>query len=204
MQEAFIVSTILSWLVIGLLTVLLLMMGRAHAELTRTVQRLEQRLDSGVGTLVGKSAPSFHLSTLDGKRRYTLNDLRGHPALLVFVSPTCMPCHQALQHLVACYPEWQAKGVQLLGISSGDPAEMLHVITSFYVNFPVLSEEQWEVSRAYKVPGTPWGIALTVDGIVTDQGPLGHYEQVTGLLDAAFRSSIPADEQLIYQKAGTV
>lgn len=185
MQTILIISAVLSWIVFGVLIISLLIVGRAHAELTNHVRELEQRVSMQSEEVVGHPAPDFRLSSLDKKSTISQRDLRGHPSLLIFLSPTCSPCQDVIQQLSTLAIGWQEEGGKLFGISSGDSDEMARVATRLGASFTILSQNQWEATRSYKAKGTPWGVAITADGMVAATGSLGSQEQLTALMEAA-------------------
>ncbi len=183
MLIALIISTVLCWCVCILLVGAVLLLGRAHAELTTYIHDLELRLSPvRTETLIGKPAPDFQLPTLDNKRTVTLAQLRGKPTLLLFLSPTCSHCHTALERFAPQLKVWQQKGGHLLGISSGDPREMARLAAQYAVSFPLVVQEQWQVSRQYGVPGTPWMVGITPEGNVTQASGLSSAEELDTLL----------------------
>lgn len=186
------IAEILSWVVLGVVVVLLCLMGRAHMALVRYVHTLEGNTASTEKPeIVGSPAPAFRLTTLDRSQTVSFENNQGHPTLLVFLSPTCHPCHLILPHLSEMSATWQEKGGMLYGISSGDPDEMSRVIARYNLSFPILHEEQWEVTRKYRVPGTPWGIAINTQGIVSGKGVIKQKEQIMSLMETALDHVTP-------------
>ncbi len=181
-----VIAEVLNWVVLSVAVSLLCLMGRAHMTLVRHVHVLEGNMASAQKQeIVGSPAPAFRLSTLDRSQIVSSENYQGHPTLLVFLSPTCHPCHIILPHLSEVSTMWQEKGGKLYGISSGDPDEMSRVITPHNLSFPILHEEQWEVTRKYHVPGTPWGIAINAQGIVSGKGVIKQKEHIISLMETA-------------------
>jgi peroxiredoxin len=67
------------------------------------------------GTAVGRQAPSFTLSTPEGKN-VQLSDYRGKAVLLNFFGDTCEPCLEESPWLVEIQKRDAEKGLQIIGI----------------------------------------------------------------------------------------
>jgi peroxiredoxin len=142
------------------------------------VEALETRLDGDTSALsanggqqaaglpVGSESPGFSLSGLHGDT-LTLESLRsaGKPIiLLLFTDPGCGPCTAMLPE-IARWQEEHAEKLTVSLISRGDPEENRakmgeHGLTN------VLLQEDWEVSEAYRVNGTPSAVLVEADGTI--------------------------------------
>jgi peroxiredoxin len=117
------------------------------------------------GLAVGASAPAFSLEDLQGET-ITLDALRqaGKPVVLLFTDPGCGPCNALLPEV----GRWQAEHEDSLTtalVSRGDPEEnrtkaQEHGLTN------VVLQEDWEVSEAYGVAGTPAAMLVSPDGTI--------------------------------------
>jgi peroxiredoxin len=118
-----------------------------------------------VGLPVGSKAPDFNLSGLYGEA-HTLESLRssGKPLMFIFTDPDCAPC-------IAMLPEigrWQEEHPERLTISlisRGEPEEN-HAWSTEHGLQHVLLQEDWEVSEAYQVNGTPSALLVRADGTI--------------------------------------
>ena len=82
------------------------------------------------------------------------------PLVLVFVAPGCGPCKKLLPELA----QWQATLADRLTvavISQGTAAENRPFAEHGISN--LLLQENWEVTRAYRIPGTPAALVVTPD-----------------------------------------
>ena len=144
----------------------------------RLLTRLELLEENGVG--VGNSvenpvsglpedtiAPEFELPDLDGNL-ISLSAILAEgaetkkSAFLVFTSPTCGPC----QAMMPNYVEWQEKyadKVTMLMITQGTVEENRAKVAAYGVTHLLLQKDK-EVADAYKVRGTPSGVAIRFDG----------------------------------------
>ena len=123
--------------------------------------------DPGFGLPEDSPAPIFELPDLDGNLVSLSSILsqgadKKKAAFLVFTSPTCGPC----QAMMPSYAEWQEKyadQVTLVMISQGTAEENRAKIAGYGVSHLLLQQDK-EVADAYKVRGTPSGVAVSYDG----------------------------------------
>lgn len=113
------------------------------------------------GLPVGATAPAFALPDFHG-RIQTLESLGTgkQPLVLVFVGPGCGSCKKLLPELA----QWQATLADRLTvavISQGTAAENRPFAEHGISN--LLLQENWEVTRAYRIPGTPAALVVTPD-----------------------------------------
>ena len=117
------------------------------------------------GLPVASQAPPFSLKGLHGEM-LTLESLRsaGKPVMLLFTDPGCGPCTAMLPEI----GRWQDEHSDKLAVSlvsRGKPEENRakmgeHGLTQ------VLLQEDWEVSEAYRVSGTPSAVLVQQDGTI--------------------------------------
>lgn len=161
--------------------------ARADRFNNRSLARSKIKRD---GLKVGTPAPDFHLPRLDGRGALTLSELRGKRVLLVFSSPGCGPC-EALAPVLekfwrrqngvsppgsAVVPTASSDGavttrrrdasapgeVAVVMISKGEVKENRVKIREHGLTFPVVLQQQWEISRRYAMFATP--VAYVIDG----------------------------------------
>ncbi len=65
---------------------------------------------------LGEAAPSLVLTTLDGST-FDLATLRGKVVLVNYWATWCAPCRKEMPKLDAFYKKYQAKGLEIIGIS---------------------------------------------------------------------------------------
>lgn len=148
------------WFLLGLL--------RQNGRLAMRLEALEDGLqeeEPPAGLALGEAAPDFELPNLQGDR-LTLEALRapGKPVLLLFTDPNCGPC-------TAMFPDvgrWQQEYAQKLTValvSRGEPEE--HALSASEHGLTnVLLQQDWEVSDAYGVDGTPSAVLVQPDGTI--------------------------------------
>lgn len=122
---------------------------------------------------VGAKAPEFTAPQQDG-RPVSLSALRGRTVVLYFFPKAGTPgCTRETEGFVERYRELQAKGVEVLGISTDSVGRQGRFAEQCSVPFPLLSDPDQAVARAYGVRGLI-GLAkrttfvLDADGVVVD------------------------------------
>lgn len=107
-------------------------------------------------------APPFAGATVDG-RAFSLEQLRGQPALVHFWATWCPICeleHGALAALAEDAP------VITVAMQSGSAAEVASYLRRQGLTLPVVVDEQGELARVYGVTGVPASFVLDRTGAV--------------------------------------
>lgn len=101
----------------------------------------------------GDGAPDFTLPATDGST-FTLSDARGENVLLFFQEGLgCQPCWDNMKEIEARMEEFEALGVdRMLTITTDPLGNTEEKVGAESLRFPVLADEQAEVSRTYDMP----------------------------------------------------
>jgi peroxiredoxin len=138
------------------------------------------------GLATGQPAPDFAGSDLNGNP-VRLSDLGGQPVLLTFWSPECFACREELPTLQAIAADPHA-AVQLVTIVSYPHAEAVRdFVQAEGLTFPVIMDEQAEITSLYKVRGVPFTYLIDptgrIEGKVIGAGAPGElHNQLTAWL----------------------
>ncbi len=179
LSSAQLIALIGGLLLLGLLAVVgwfLAHLLRQNGRLLVRIEALEERLASGEGAEpaqdeahqapglpVGSEAPTFGLRGLYGET-LTLEALRapGRPVMLLFTDPNCGPCTGMLPEI----GRWQQEHAEKLAVSliSRGVLEDNRTKSTEHGLTNVLLQEDWEVSEAYQVAGTPSAVIVEPDG----------------------------------------
>ncbi|HEY8415320.1 MAG TPA: redoxin domain-containing protein [Thermaerobacter sp.] len=136
---------------------------------------------------VGRPAPDFTLSPLDGKP-VRLANLRGRVVALNFWATWCPPCREETPALQAFYERYGDR-VAYYGINVAEPVDTVRrFLAEFGVTYPVLLDREKEVARRYGVAAYPETWWIDRDGVARVHwiGPMTFedmqrlYEQTAG------------------------
>jgi len=117
---------------------------------------------------IGKPAPEFHLSSLDGQS-VSLSDLKGKMVIINFWQIRCDPCRMEMPYLQQVYDEWQGKGLVLLAINIGEsPSQVAKFMQSQGLSLPVLLDGEGNIAVMYNVRAIPTTFFIDRDGIIQD------------------------------------
>jgi len=117
-------------------------------------------------SLVGKPAPDFALKSATGENM-RLSEYRGDVVMINFWATWCGPCRQEMPLLDDLYNRYERVGFRLLGVNIDDDSRRaMQMIEELGVNFPVLFDEQKEVSKLYEVGAMPVTLLVDREGIV--------------------------------------
>jgi peroxiredoxin Q/BCP len=97
----------------------------------------------------GQPAPDFDLPT-DGGGRVRLADFKGRPLVLYFYPKDDTPgCTKEAQGFAEAYPEFQAAGIELLGLSKDSAASHDKFKAEYRLPFTLASDAEGDVIAAY-------------------------------------------------------
>ncbi len=120
---------------------------------------------------VGDIAPPFSLPTQDGTE-ITLGDLlgSGEAVLLFYRGRLCPICPPRTPELQEYYLRLNTLGVPLVAISIDEPAETARLAERFDLSFPLLSDVDRAISRAYGVEDDPTDEGIPSIFVVSREG----------------------------------
>jgi thiol-disulfide isomerase/thioredoxin len=112
----------------------------------------------------GKPVPALALADLDG-RRWTLQALRGRPALLNFWATWCEPCVDEMPSLGALAARHAGRLV-VLGINYQESEERIRAfLQRTPVGFPILRDDDGDAASAWTPRVFPSTVLLGADGV---------------------------------------
>ncbi|MBI3666579.1 MAG: TlpA family protein disulfide reductase [Acidobacteria bacterium] len=124
------------------------------------------------GLKAGTPAPLFRLPDIDG-RTVALQEYRGRRVLLVFSDPHCGPCDELAPHLARLHQEHSKNGLAMVMISRGDGEANRQKAEQHGIQFPVLLQERWKLSKEYGTFATPVAFLLREDGVIAKNVAIG-------------------------------
>lgn len=117
------------------------------------------------GLKAGTPAPTFSLPDIHG-RTISLEEYRGRKVLLVFTDPHCGPCDQLAPQLVRLHQEHRDNGMQLVMVGRGEVEENRRKAEQHGIEFPVVLQQQWKLSKEYGIFATPVAFLINEKGVI--------------------------------------
>jgi cytochrome c biogenesis protein CcmG/thiol:disulfide interchange protein DsbE len=115
---------------------------------------------------VGNAAPAISGTTLDGGT-FDLASLAGHPVLVNFWGPSCVPCRDEFPLLEAKVAQHAADGFAVVGVLTDDPPEPARAFVSEYgATWPTVIDPEQALKAAYRVAARPQSYFVDGAGIV--------------------------------------
>ena len=154
---------------------------------------LSESLIEREGLKAGVPAPTFELPDLWG-RTISLADQRGRKVLLIFSDPECGPCDALLPDLARLDREHRENGLAVVMISRGEPAENQRKAEAFGVEFQVVLQPGWRLSKKYGIFATPVAFLINEEGVIerdVARGPTEILAVAREALSAEGRVPIP-------------
>jgi peroxiredoxin len=115
---------------------------------------------------VGKAAPDFTATTLDGAT-IRLKDLRGKVVFLNLWATWCPPCRQEMPSMARLYGMFRGKGLEIVAVSEDRDVEALRRFTAqFGLPFPVAMDTGKKVYDLYRATGVPETHLIDKNGVI--------------------------------------
>ncbi len=118
----------------------------------------------------GFLAPDFTLETLAGES-ITLSELRGKAVLLNFWATWCPPCRAEMPAFQQAYQDYSDQDFVILAVNAiqQDNLAAIHEFQAEYgLSFPIVLDNDGNVSRAYQVRSLPTSFFIDKDGVISE------------------------------------
>jgi peroxiredoxin Q/BCP len=126
-----------------------------------------------MANLEGKKAPSFSLEGNDGKK-HSLKDYQGKTVVLYFYPKDSTPgCTKEACGFRDLYGGWQKKNTVVLGVSKDSLAAHDKFAAAYKLPFPLLSDPDTSVMKAYGAWGKKMMYGKTVEGTIRSTVVIG-------------------------------
>ena len=110
---------------------------------------------SNAGPVKGQPVPNVAGTTLDGQP-FDLTSLRGHPVVINFWGPSCVPCRTEFPLLAEKARQHAADGLVIVGVLTDDPPDGARAFVSQYgATWPTVIDPGAAIKSAYRVIARP-------------------------------------------------
>jgi peroxiredoxin len=158
-------QTILSILILGFGLLWIFMSARSPASADRSIPAPRP----------GFPAPDISLLNLDG-HVVQLTDYHGRVVMVNFWASWCPPCRAEMAAFQEIFTEYEDQGFVILAVNDQESrAAALGFAQSHALTFPILLDEDGEVSKRYRVASLPATFFINKNGYideVTYGGPI--------------------------------
>ena len=114
----------------------------------------------------GQGAPDITGTTLDGAP-FRLADLRGHPVIVNFWGPSCVPCRSEFPLFKAKLAEHAADGLEVVGVLMFDtPTEARAFVAQFGAPWPTVVDPDGALRKAYQAVARPQTYFIDRGGVI--------------------------------------
>jgi len=118
------------------------------------------------GIAVGSVAPAITGTTLEGAA-FDLASLRGHPVIVHFWGPSCVPCREEFPLYKQEIAAHAADGLAVVGILMYDgPDEARAFVAQYGATWPTVLDPVGAIRTAYRVVARPQSYFIDRDGIL--------------------------------------
>lgn len=150
-----------------IIVVILALVGWAVYDFFISSDSAVKEEDAEVGLEVGDQAPDFELETMDGDP-IRLSELEGEKVMVNFWATWCPPCRAEIPDLQEFYEDTD---INILAVNLTNTEESFDNIPKFAKNFemefPILLDEESEVSTTYEIQPIPSSFMIDSSGIIT-------------------------------------
>ena len=124
------------------------------------------QLGAATTRLEGGPAPDFALKSSTGYNM-RLSEYRGQVVMINFWATWCGPCRQEIPVLNELHLNYKPLGFIMLGVNLDEkPGAALRMAEEMGVAYPVLFDQQKDVSRLYAIDAMPTTVLIDRDGNV--------------------------------------
>jgi cytochrome c biogenesis protein CcmG, thiol:disulfide interchange protein DsbE len=131
-----------------------------------TVAAVKVAFPAPSGIARGQVAPDITGTTLDGAP-FRLADLRGHPVIVNFWGPSCVPCRSEFPLFKSKLAEHAADGLEIVGVLMYDtPTEARAFVAEFGATWPTVLDLDGRLRTAYQAVARPQTYFIDRGGVL--------------------------------------
>lgn len=181
MEVTLVISNIVSWIAIALLTITVYALSRQIGVLHERIKPVGA-LALGKSIQVGESAPLFQLPSLNGGAvQIGGQNPKGKASLVFFTSSSCPVCKTIIP-ILKSVDSHEQDWLQIIFASDGVDAEHLPFIKAHKLErYPYLLSA--ELGMAYQVSKLPYAVLISPEGRVSAHGLINNREHLESLFE---------------------
>ncbi len=122
---------------------------------------------------VGDEMPSFSITTLAGKVVKSSNLIGKKPVFFVFWATWCPNCKAEIPHINEMAKEFTPLGMEFIGVNVGvndSEKKVERFAKKYQIQYPLYFDKGSQLTRKFKVSGTPTVIIVDKGGIIRYRG----------------------------------
>lgn len=169
MSGIWLISYILLWILVIALVAIVLGLVRQLGMIYLRLGPEQNLLATSEGLELGKPIPEFEAGEISQNRNLTIGDLKGHPSVLVFVSPSCSPCKELMPHIKEFQHQWDGK-INLVLFCQGEMQPAKDFYSAYDLNTLLVIDQNGKLSETFHVRATPFAYSLDKNCIVQKRG----------------------------------
>ncbi|MBI5877943.1 MAG: redoxin domain-containing protein [Chloroflexi bacterium] len=143
--------------------------------LVRMVTELQQTR-AVAGMSEGQEAPKFSATSLSGAS-INSSDFVGRLTALLFVSPNCSACEEALTSIG--YLRHKTNQGNVIVICESVREECTRLVEKYKLNVPVIADADSRISRLHKISSVPTAIIIDQNNRIKSYGQIKQPEELT-------------------------
>jgi peroxiredoxin len=158
---------------------------RLSEENIKQIAAQNAKADSAVRVLVGKMAPDFQLTDIEGKK-WSTAQLRGKVIVLNFWYTSCPPCNAEMPELNELTKRYDPAQVVFLGLTFNDAQKVKTYLKSHEFAYHIIAGTR-PTDQQYRISGWPTSLVVNKAGLIT------HAVNIKDDIKADLSAAIDAD-----------
>jgi methylamine dehydrogenase accessory protein MauD len=176
------ISYVALWILVIVLIIIVLDLTRQLGLIYLRLGSEQNLLSTKEGLGLGATLPAFEAEDVIFNRRVTQDDWKDLPTVLLFISPTCSPCHELMPHLKEFQSSRNGK-TNIVMISQGDLKPSLEFFTQYQLKACLFIDKDGKLSEVFHVRATPYAYRFDEKGIVRKRGIVNNLAGLEELMD---------------------